>query len=41
MGIITAKAYSPSLDEVLMNLRTSLKPTRGYSIVTTRGVTIL
>ena len=41
MKIITAEAYSPSLDEVFIYLKTSLKPTRGYPIVTAPGVTIL
>jgi hypothetical protein len=41
MRTITAEAYSPSLDEVFVYLRTSLKSTRRYSIVTAPGVTIL
>jgi hypothetical protein len=41
MRTITAEAYSPSLDEVFVCLRTSLKSTRRYSIVTAPGVTIL
>jgi len=41
MKIITVEAYSPSLDEVFIYLKTSLKHTRGYSIVTAPRVTIL
>jgi hypothetical protein len=41
MRTITAQAYSTSSDEVLVYLKTSLKPIRGYSIILVRGETIL